>query len=102
MTNDMMMKVRNVSPRDEVVVLKVNGVRVVNTIAPDAIFELPKVEGLNLCKAEGTTFVPEGKDSEALLKSTIPVPEEVTVARKKSGQGKQAKKDLEQGEKSGN
>lgn len=96
------MKVRNTSPRDEVVVLKVDGARVVNTIAPDAIFELPKTEGLNLCKAKGTTFVPEGKESQALLKSTIPVPEEVTVVRNRSGQGDQAEKDIEQGEKSGN
>lgn len=91
------MKVKNISPRDEVVVLRENGNRVVHTVAPEEILELPDSLGINLCKAEGSRFVPEGKESDKILADTKPPIESVKVARKRAGSEKQAQKDIKKG-----
>lgn len=93
------MKVKNISPRDEVVVVKEGKLgRVVHTVKPGEILELPNDVGLNLCKAGGSRFVPEGKDAIQSLKETEPKVESVRVARKRAGTEARAEKDIKKGQ----
>jgi len=95
------MRVKNTSSRDEVVIQKIDGQRTVHTVGPGEVLELPSYEGLNLCKS-GSTFIPDGKDAEREMESTIPIPEPVKMARKRTGMSTQAEKDISEGIKSGN
>lgn len=93
------MKLKNISVVDATFTLKGEAGREIKTISPGGIFEVPTIEGINLCKARGRTFAPADKDSQTILEDTYEKPEMATVKRKMTGTEDQANKDIEEGKK---
>lgn len=92
------MIVKNVSSRRETFFIRIEGVRTMHEVLPGETAEVPRVEGINLCK-RSSAFVPFDKESQDEYDKTVPKLEPVTKLRERTGSEKMAEKDIKRGKK---
>lgn len=92
------MKVKNTSERDQFVTVRIDGRREVHTVGPSEVFEMPDIQGINICK-NSPNFIAADAISQKKIKETIPLPEDVKESRRRGGSTRRATKDIEAGKK---